>query len=247
MCPILFTIGPFTVYAYGVMVALAFIISTLLMQKYAPKMDIPKDKVIDLMIIVLLSGLIGARLLHVAVNFRQYIGDPAEIFFINHGGLAVYGGFLFALPAGIIFLTRNNIPVWKAGDLIAPYLALGQAIGRIGCLLNGCCYGIPVDHHLPGIMLNGEGVLRFPVQILSALCLIAVFAVLRFMLEKGMFRNNLFLVYLALYSFQRFFTEFVRGDVDRLCCRLTASQLISIAVFVLSLLLLRWRYSHGKS
>ena len=246
MHPVIFKLGPFCVYSYGVMVAAAFLTATFLMQTLAGRFSISKSAVADLMIVVLVSGVAGARLLHVAVNPGYYLENPAEIFMISHGGLAFYGGVFGGMAGGIIFLKARGIDIWKAGDLIAPFIALGQAIGRVGCYLNGCCYGIPSPSFIPGVVFPAEDVVRIPTQIISAFLLVCLYAALRFLLEKNIFKGNLFLVYLILYSGMRFFVEFLRGDVARYGPGLTASQAISVFMFFAALAVLRKRVSHGK-
>lgn len=217
MHPILFKLGPITIYTYGAIVALAFVTATFLMAKNAGRFGVEKNAVIDFMVVVFISGLVGARALHILVNFGYYKENPLEMIMITRGGLAIYGAILTAFPAGVIYLRKKGLPVWAFADMIAPCLALGQSIGRIGCYFNGCCYGI---ENFP-----------FPVQILSSFILLAVYLILRFLQEKNIFKNNLIFIYFVLYSFQRFFVEFIRGDISRIYSGLTASQIISVFVF----------------
>jgi len=233
MHPVICEFGPFTVYTYGVMVALAFIVSTLLMMKNAGLAGFPKDKVVDLMTVILVSGIIGARLLHVLANFDIYRENIFEIFMITKGGLAFHGGLIAAFAAGITFLKLNKIPVFSAGDLLAPYIALGQAIGRMGCFLNGCCYGAASDKITFGVSFQ-DGVLRYPTQLYESALLLAVYAVTRAMLQKRYLKGDLFFIYLFLYSAGRFFIEYFRGDVGRPLCGLTLAQGISAGIAVLA-------------
>lgn len=249
MHPILFTVGPIQIYSYGVMVSLAFAICSFLIWRTAPRVGLDREKVLDFIIVILVFGIIGARFLHVAANFRYYIKHPFEIILLTKGGLAFYGGVLFSIIAGIIYLRKNSIPIWKAGDLIAPYVALGQSIGRIGCFLNGCCYGIicaPAHLHL-GVIFRGDTLHRYPTQIFATIILLFIYMALRFMLERQILKENLFLVYLILYSFQRFFMEFLRGDINRILWNLTLSQLISVCVFITALTMLIRRKPIGKA
>jgi phosphatidylglycerol:prolipoprotein diacylglycerol transferase len=134
---------------------------------------------------------------------------------------------------------------------MAPFLALGQGLGRIGCFLNGCCYGVVMDDRLPGVIFPGESCTRFPTQIVSTLGLIFIYVVLRAMLEKGVLRNRLFYAYLIFYSVLRFFVEFFRGDVAHATFGMTVSQVICIGIFIggAAAMILRsfvWKSSSSK-
>lgn len=241
MHPVLVKIGPLYIYSYGVMISIAVCVVAYLMSGSAHIVGMDRSKVVDFLIVVLVSGIAGARILHVAANFSYYAGNPLEIIMLTKGGLAFYGGLVFAVIAGIVYLKAQHIELEKAGDLIAPYAALGQAIGRIGCFLNGCCYGIVVTRFPFAVKFPGEACARFPSQVLAAILLIAVYLLLRVMLEKGWMKGNLFFIYLGLTSFQRFFTEFLRGDVPVIMCGLTLSQILSVGLFIFAIGVLIWR------
>ena len=115
------------------------------------------------------------------------------------------------------------MPLWKTADFIIPYVALGQSIGRIGCFFNGCCYGKPMN-----------ALENFPTQIYAALALVIIFVILKIAQKKSFFAGFIFILYLVLYSVQRFFIDFLRGDTPRYYLNLTASQLISIVVLVIA-------------
>ncbi len=223
MHPILFEIGPFTIRTYGVLVAVAFLTGFLLIYKEARKENFYPNKILDLELVILIFGIIGARLLHILVNMDFYSKNLFEVFLIWKGGLALYGGLILAVAAGWVFLLANKIPVKKTGDLIAPYIALGQSIGRIGCFLNGCCYGKPI----------GNTSYIHPTQIYASAALIIAFVVLKIAQKKPPFNGFVFFLYLVLYSFQRFFIDFLRADTPVYFGSLTISQIISIGVFLL--------------
>jgi len=241
MHPILFKIGPITVFSYGVMVAIAFGICSSLMWYNAPRVGFPREKVVDFVLVILIFGIVGARVLHVAANHVYYKNNLFDILMITKGGLAFYGGLICSLIAGIVYLKINRISLWLAGDFVAPYAALGQAIGRIGCFLNGCCYGRISASGLFCVHFPGETVLRYPTQLFVSGLLLCIYVILRYLLEKGILKDNLFLLYVILYSYQRCFLEFLRGDVDRVVWDMTLSQVISIPVFLAACILLVWR------
>ncbi|MDD5439633.1 MAG: prolipoprotein diacylglyceryl transferase [Candidatus Omnitrophica bacterium] len=229
MHPIILKCGALTVYSYGVMIALACVIATFLMWKTSHLAGVPREKIPDFMVVIMIAGIIGARVLHVAVNADFYRANPLEIFMLTKGGLAFYGGLASACIAGIVYLRMNRISVWSAGDLLAPYLALGQAVGRMGCFLNGCCFGVPAGD-FPLAACFEDGIPRYPTQLYEAVLLLAIYAVLRVMLQKKTGHGYLFILYVFLYTCGRFFIEYLRGDVDRLACGLTMAQVLSAAI-----------------
>jgi len=155
MHPILLKIGPITVYSYGVMVSLAFAVCAFLIWYNAPLARIPREKVLDLVIVILISGIIGARALHVILNFNYYRIHPLDTIMLFKGGLAFHGALISSLIGAIVFLKINAVPICSTADLVAPYAALGQAIGRIGCFLNGCCFGKISGSGYFGVIFSG--------------------------------------------------------------------------------------------
>ena len=233
MHPILAKIGPLYIYSYGLMVAIGFAVATLLAYSKASEFGINKDKIIDFGIVILLGGIVGARALYVVLNLQYYIKNPLEILNLTRGGLVWYGAFLSGLIAGAWFVRKNKIDFWMMGDLFAPYMALAQAFGRIGCLLNGCCYGSVAPSGSLSVIFPNESVPRHPTQIYSSLVLLLIFIVLRLWQKKSHFKGQIFLGYLILYSAARFSLEFLRGDNPKDCFGFTISQIISIAIFII--------------
>lgn len=246
MHPILVQIGRFNIYSYGVMIAVAFALVTLLMRGNARRFGLDSDRVVDMVMLILVSGIIGARLLYAALNLDYYLHNPFEIFNLSKGGLVWYGGFFSSILVLMIYLRKNKINFWVAADLVSPYMALAQALGRIGCFLNGCCYGMEAPSgFFWAVTFPGESMMRHPVQIYSSLVLLAIFVILR--VEQNMprrFFGEIFLSYCFLYSSQRFIMEFLRGDNPKFFLGLTLSQIIGIAVIPASLAL--FIYKRGK-
>ena len=211
MHKILLHFGPFTLYSYGLFVALAFLVGTVMITKDAKKIGISQDKSLDAIVIVLICALLGGRLLFVAINWKDYLYDPLRVLKFYEGGLAFQGALITAVLAGCIVAHIKKIPFWKGADLMAPYIALGQAIGRIGCLLNGCCYG-RVTHCGLGMVFPQESFMRVPVQVYSSLGLLCIFVALIFLAARKGFDGRVFAVYLISYSVFRFFMDFLRGD-----------------------------------
>ncbi len=240
MHPILIKFGPITIYSYGFMVALGFSVSALLLYNRAPKFNMNRNLMIDYLIAILVAGIIGARILYVLLNLSYYHANPVEILNLAKGGLVWYGGFGAALLATIWFTKVKKMDFWLAADLMSPYLALGQAFGRIGCYLNGCCYGIEA----PQNFIFGE---RHPTQIYSAILLIIIAIVLIKWQDRRRFAGEVFLGYCMLYSCKRFLIEFIRGDNPKIFIGLTISQLISIAALFTALIIFKIRIDKWKN
>lgn len=234
---IIFTIGPFTLYSYGLFVAAAFLVGVFLIVKDAGKQGISRNDILDVMVSILLGGLIGGRLLYVALNWEHYIANPVQIIKFQEGGLAYQGAFVFAAIAGIFMARLKKIDFWRGSDLIMPYVALGQALGRMGCFLNGCCYGNVVDSGL-AVTFPGETVMRAPTQLYSSLMLIVIFVALRSFSRKKPFEGYVFVMYLLFYGMLRFFMDFFRGDELSRIGVITLSQGISVGMFVVGLVIL---------
>jgi len=130
------------------------------------------------------------------------------------------------------YIKKNGLGFWTVADLMAPYAALAQAFGRIGCLLNGCCYGreAPCGYAF-GIMFPNESAVRYPAEIYSSIALILIFIVLRVWQDRRHFAGEIFLGYCIMYSLKRFLLEFLRGDNPRIISVFTISQVISVVVF----------------
>lgn len=233
MHPILFKIGPFNIFSYGVMVALGFSLACLCIYIRAPRYGIKRDEVVDLTIIMLISGLIGARIFYVVQHLAYYRANPWEIPDLSRGGLVWYGAFILGLASSLVYMRMKRIDILQALDLAAPYIALAQAVGRMGCFLNGCCYGLEApDRFPPAVYAAYDGCMRHPTQLYSAVMLLAIFVVLRIWHELRRFKGEIFLGYCMLYSVKRFAVEFLRGDVPRVFFDLTLAQLISAALFM---------------
>lgn len=233
MHPILFEFGNFKIYSYGVMVALGFLIAIYLASREAQRQGVASQQVFDIGLYALLFGIAGARALHVFLDFRYYLARPLDIIMINRGGLAFHGGLLAGTIGAWFFIRRNSMPLWKVADIIIPYVALGQAVGRIGCFLNGCCYGTPT--YLPiGIRLPGHILRLHPSQLYSSIFLLLSFIVLKKIYQKKKTDGVVFFSYLAIFSSGRFFIDFFRGDLRGVLFGLKTSQLISIGIFFAS-------------
>ncbi|MCX8012574.1 MAG: prolipoprotein diacylglyceryl transferase, partial [Desulfobacterota bacterium] len=141
MHPILFHLGPVTIYTYGVFVALGLLIGVILAQKQAKRAGLNPEDFHDLIFYSILGGIIGSRIFYVIQNFSSYKDNLFGIVKIWEGGLIFQGGFIVAVAVAWVLIKKKKLSFWKSFDVLAPYLAFGQAIGRIGCFFAGCCYG----------------------------------------------------------------------------------------------------------
>ncbi len=245
MHPILIQLGSFTLYTYGLFVAIGFITAVWVSQYLAKPYEINSQNITDLFFIILISGIVGARSLYVLINFDAYKNNLIEIFKIWEGGLVFFGGFILATVVLIIYLKKKKYKIWQTADIITPGIALGHAFGRIGCLFAGCCYGkqcelpfaISFSHPQSLAPLN---VLLHPTQIYSVISNIILFFVLIWIQKKKRFDGMVFLIYLMLYAMFRSIIEFFRGDYrgDFFLDFLSISQGIGLSVSVIAFIFL---------
>ena len=249
MHPIAFHLGSFPVHSYGVMIALAFLAGLWTATLRARREKISGERIADVTLWVMVGGIIGARAVYVATYWREeFAGQPfSEIFMIQHGGLVYYGGLIGAMIAGFIFIHWKKLPLWKTADVFAPSIALGNVFGRIGCLLNGCCYGrecsapwaitFPEGHetHPPG----SPAIPVHPTEIYDALLNFGVYLFLAWLFRRKKFDGQIFATYLLCYAVTRSFVEYFRGDYSNLHYHLglTPAQWISVPIFVAGLAL----------
>jgi len=245
MLPEICRIGPFTVYSYGLMLVLAFFVSTYLASRQAKKSRLDPEKIFNLLFYVFIFGIIGSRALYVANNFPYYLKHPLEIIMLQHGGMAIFGGIIFGFIFAWLFILKNKMDLLATLDLLVPFIALGQAIGRIGCFLNGCCYGRESSF---GIYSAVSGKVLIPTQLYSSLLMFLIFIILRYMLNRKHLPGQILCSYLLLYSLKRFSIEFFRDDSPRILAGLTIFQFLSLAMFFLSLAgFVKLLYSKKKS
>jgi phosphatidylglycerol:prolipoprotein diacylglycerol transferase len=249
------SLGPVTLYSYGAMLALAFFLGALLAAARARKRGIEKAVIYDLVAYIMVFSLAGARLFFVAVNFDYYQAHPLDAFKLWEGGLVLYGGILFGFGVAAWFLKRHKLAVWKVMDIFTPSLALGIAIGRVGCFLNGCCYGklsqsfgvcYPAANMPPayeqqlsaGLIAPGAhcSLPVLPTQLYETAVCLAIFGALLFAEKRfRMFDGFLFWLFILLYSIQRFFMEGLRYyESNFFAGFLTIGQIMSLVLAAFS-------------
>jgi len=237
MHPILLRIGPFELYTYGAFLAVAFLVAIHLAIREANRVGLSADLVADLGIVVILSSIVGARLFYIVFYDLQYtLEHPRELLRLRQTGLVFYGGLLFSVGASLIYGKLKRAPIRLGLDVAAPSIAIGQAIGRIGCLMSGCCYGKPAL--LPwAIKIPHLEHLRHPTQVYESIGAFAVFLVLIRFRKRKTADGQVIWLYAALYAALRFALEFFRGDNPHILLGLTISQVLSGLVLLAAALL----------
>lgn len=235
MHPILFKIGPVTVYSYGVMIAVAAIVCAFFLSRDAKVYKIPSDVIYDFMFWVVAWGILGARIFYIILMWDYFSQNFLEMGMIMHGGLAWQGGLIGGSLAGLWFIKRKKLELRVFLDLVAPYIALGQAIGRIGCFLNGCCYGKAV---VWGIYFPVHSARLHPTQLYETFGLLFIFVVLKYAQKRSHQEGMVFVLYLWLAGIERFVVEFFRADHDVLWLGLSLFQYIALIIFIVGLVLL---------
>jgi phosphatidylglycerol:prolipoprotein diacylglycerol transferase len=245
MYPKILDVGPITIHTYGLLLAVAFIAGIWLTSRNAKKAGIHPDQIWNMGLIVIFAALVGAKVLLFFSDYSYYVQNPREIFSLStlRSSGVYYGGLLLALGASALYLRKAKLPAWVVADLAAPGIALGQSIGRLGCLSAGCCYGKPTN--LPwaitftnqyaydnvGVPLN---VPLHPTQIYESAATLLLFLYLTWRLARRHFTGQIILEYLALYAAARFFIEFFRDDERSFVLNglLSTSQLIGILTLI---------------
>src|SRR5512132_2343206 len=253
MYPELFRIGSFPINTYGVFLALAFLCAILISVKLAARDGLPREKIYDLCLWMLLASLVGSKLLMLFTE-PEYRDHPLQLIsldFLRSGGV-FYGGLLGAVLTGYFLMKRYKLPWWKTADACAPGIAVGNFFGRLGCFSAGCCWGKPttlpwgvkfteLGHEITGVPID---VPLHPTQLYESFSMFIVFFFLLWLHKHKRFNGQVILMYALLYSIIRFLIEFVRddprGDVLGLTSRtgLSTSQLISIVVGLGALIVL---------
>ena len=244
------------IYGYGLMLFLGFVCCTWWATRRAARQGIDPDRITDLAMWVFIGGLVGARLFYV-IQKRDQFGSLLEFFYIWKGGLVYYGGVIGGLTAFLWYVKRQRLSVWRILDLLAPPIALGLAFGRVGCTLNGCCFGdycelpwaitFPIGS-IPWGYQVGVGWIGakapplplHPTQLYSLLnaVLMALLAAAYYPLRR---REGETIVMLCLaYPIARFLLECLRNDERAFITTLTVSQNVSVLTSALGLALLVW-------
>lgn len=251
MLPRLFHVGYFSIYSYGMLTALGFLLAILWPTSLAKKEGISETKMEGLGLLIVLSAGVGSKLLTAwdypgfySSDWTHFLSDQI----LGRGGV-FYGGFLLAVACSAAYCRLVDLPGWQVADAVAPGLALAQGLGRVGCFLAGCCWGTPTElpfgvtfrselaHNLTGVPLQ---VRLHPTQLYEATLVLSAIPFLMWLRKKRSFFGQVILVYVLFYAVARFFLEFLRGDPRgyHFSHLLSTSQLIGLFIIPLAIFLL---------
>ena len=248
MHPRLFSADFFVLYTFGVFLASAYLAALWWLMRGAKRANLRAESIAGLALWVIIGAILGAKLLMVLRFYRSYVANPSDLWSLATLQSAgdFYGGFIGAVIAALIYFKRHpELPAWQTADLSAPALALGQAIGRIGCFMAGDDYGRPTDlpwgvafTHPDAADIGGAplGIPLHPVQLYESVTCLVLFFVLVRMGRNKKFDGEIILAYSSLYALARYLLEFLRGDVDRgfvLGGLMSTSQGIAVVTLVI--------------
>jgi len=246
--PIIFSIGTFEVRWYGVMVVLAVIAAIGISLLEAKRKGVSQDIIWDIGLWAVIGGIVGARLFHVIDNWNYYVYHPEQL--LNFAGLAIWGAVFGGLVAILIYCLVKKISFWQLGDVIAPGAIMGQAIGRVGCLINGCCYGLTCDLPFAVVFQNTNayaplGVPLYPTQVFHIIWNLIGFAVLWLLRKRIKPVGALFLIWLIFFGAGDFVIRLFRESTPFLF-NLPEAQVIDIPIVLIAVVILVVKYVRYK-
>lgn len=232
MDPVCFYIGSRAVYWYGIMVAIGFLACVAHLTILGIREGRSPTFGSDLAFWIMLAGVIGARLAYVGANINYYLQNPWDIIRVDQGGLIYYGGFVGAFITGIVFARIKQLNILALADFVITALPLGHAFGRIGCLLNGCCYGTVAS----GLWsVSQQGANRHPVQLYEAFLNLAIYVLLIPAYRRRKQNGEILAIYCIIYPLGRFLLEFLRGDERLGWHGFSYAQIISLGFVAIGL------------
>jgi len=254
---VLVELGPITVYSYGVLLAASFLLALYYAVRRARQAGLDASRVLDFGIYIIISALVGAKLLLLIVDFDHFWRQPAEIWTLLRSGGVFYGGLVLAFLVGLWYVRKYRLPVWPVADAVAPSIALGHVVGRLGCLLAGCCYGRPTtvawgitftDPFAAANVGTPLHVALHPTQLYDAgaelLILVLILATERFWRRRA---GWTFWIYILLYGISRFVIEFYRGDPRGATMGFSTSQWISMALVPIAAIMIAVLWRKGSA
>jgi phosphatidylglycerol:prolipoprotein diacylglycerol transferase len=249
MHPVLFDFSGLTIYSYGVLLAAAYLLGLQFALIRARTRGLDGQRVMDLGIWIIVSALVGAKLLLLIVDFKQFTSSPRDLLGLLRSGGVFYGGLIAAVAVALIYLRRHKLPLWTTTDVFAPGIALGHIVGRMGCLLAGCCFGRPTSVPWAITFTNPLaaanvgtplGIPLHPTQLYEAGAELLILVFLLLWERRGLgFPGRTFWSYMLLYGVSRFAIEFYRGDSRGMVFQtLSTSQFVSVILVPLSIIML---------
>ncbi len=225
----LFSIGSITIHSYGVMIAIGFAVAIVMSYIRAKAYGLKKEAIIDIALLAMIFGFLGAKLLYVIVEYKAFFANPMQV--LGSEGFVVYGGIIGGVTAAMVYCSKKKLSFMSYFDLAIPAVAAAQGLGRIGCFLAGCCYGC--ESRFLGVVfpeggIAPAGVPLLPTQLFSSAGDLLIALVLVLYARKSKIKGNVGALYLLLYGIGRFGIEFFRSDARGSVGTLSTSQLISI-------------------
>src|SRR5436190_6076909 len=241
-------LGSITVYTYGVLLAAAYLLGLKFAMVRAKARGLDAVRVLDLGIYIIISALVGAKLLLLVTDFRTFRADPAELLTLLRSGGVFYGGLILAVAVALWYIRRAGLPLWTTCDVFAPGIALGHVVGRFGCFFAGCCYGRPttvpwaITFTNPYAAANVGTPLNIPLhptQLYEAGTEALILVVLLVTESRGRkFAGRTFWLYMLMYAISRYIIEMFRGDPRGTVLIFSTSQFISVILIPLALAML---------
>jgi phosphatidylglycerol:prolipoprotein diacylglycerol transferase len=225
---ITFDLGPLTISAYGIMIAVAFASAILFAAWAAKKKKLDPEHIYGLGIWIIISAIVASRFFYVLGNWQDFAANPIEILAFWRGGLSFIGGFVGALAASYLYLKKHKLQFWKYADVAAPAIALGHVFGRIGCILGDGGHIGKITTMPWGVIVEGQ--LRHMTALYDMIAELIIFGILIYLLKRKSFEGFLLPSYVMLYCSQRFFTDFLR--IDQIYLGLTGTQYTCILLFL---------------
>jgi phosphatidylglycerol:prolipoprotein diacylglycerol transferase len=257
MYPRLLELGPITVYTYGVLLAAAYLLGLKLAMVRARSRGLDQTRVLDLGIYIIISALVGAKLLLLVTDFRAFVNNPRELLTLARSGGVFYGGLILAVGVSLWYIRRIGLPLWTTCDVFAPGIALGHVVGRFGCLFAGCCYGKPTgmpwgitftDPFAAANVGTPLNVPLHPTQIYEAGAELLILALLLATESRGRrFPGRTFWLYMLLYAVSRYVIEMFRGDERGTVGIFSISQFISVVLAPLAIAMLIYLARRGEA
>lgn len=239
----LFSIGPFTVHGYGLMIAIGVLAALFIAEARAKKRDMNADVLYPLTLVCVVFGFASAKVLFCIVEWRQFIKNPLQL--LTGNGFVVYGGIIGGVLAAFLYCRLKKLNFWDYFDIVLPSVAVAQGFGRIGCFLAGCCYGRETDSFLGIAFTHSDyapnGVKLLPTQLFSAAGMFLIAGFLFWYAKKERKKGQVGALYLVLYSIGRFIIEFFRDDYRGAVGFLSTSQFISLFILAIGVWLFRKR------
>ena len=230
------TIGGLTIHGYGLMIAIGFMLAVFVAVHRAKAYGLNQEAILDIALIAIISGFVGAKLLFVIVSFDEFIEDPLGV--LGSEGFVVYGGIIAGVLACMLYSMKKKLSFMSYFDIVMPSISIAQGFGRIGCFMAGCCYGRETNSAIgvifPADSMAPAGVKVLPTQLFSAAGDFLIAGILITYARRAKYKGNTGALYLALYSVGRFLIEFLRDDERGAVGLLSTSQFISIFFVIIA-------------